>query len=73
MKTNTLSLEFVKKSWDVKPFLRSAFVQDVKRRKKYIQVVRIGKKRRFQYVINISQKKKKYPWLLIFGPDCYLV
>lgn len=40
MRMDTLFVECVGKSWDVKPFVRSAFVQDVEKRKKNIQVLR---------------------------------
>ena len=38
MKTDTLSVECVWKSQDVGPFVRPAFIQDAKKRKKDIQV-----------------------------------
>ena len=41
MKTNTVFVECVEKSWDVEPFAKSAFAQDVKRKRKDIQVIRI--------------------------------
>ena len=43
MKTDTLSVKCVWKRKDVEPFVRPAFVQDVKKRKKIIQVARIVK------------------------------
>ena len=41
MKKNTVFVECVQKSWDVEQFPKSAFAQDVKRKRKDIQVIRI--------------------------------
>ena len=62
MKTNTLSVECVWKSLDVGLFVRPAFAQDVKKKRKDIQVVRIVK--------DVLTKKGLFPRVFcVWRPD----